>query len=812
MLKTIFKISLRNFRKQKINSFINILGFTIGIASCLFILLYILHEKSYDRFFGNSHNIYRLGFDISLASASSKDVVSPAPAAATFKNEFPEVVESTRLSRPREYIIHLNNRNFKESKIFYADDNFFDVFDFTLISGERDHVLKQPNSAVLTEEMVFKYFGNNPPLGETIVIGDDNTVYKVTGVVRNPPDNTHLHFNMLLSMSSFAGYQDMWGDLSFYTYIVLKDGASIEELEAKLPLLENKYIGPHISMAIGSSWDKFKADGNRFGMFLQPLTDIHLYSNLSSEIEPGGNPKNLYIFSIIAIFILLIACINFMNLSTARSQNRAGEVGVRKVLGSSRNQLVVQFIAESLLYSALSMILAIGLVQIFKHPFENLSGTSLNLNLFENWWILAGVIILATLVGLLAGSYPAFYLTSFQPIEVLKGENKASKKSGQLRHGLVVFQFAISIALIVSTILVYRQLSFVRQKNLGFDKENTIIIKNAHKLGTHIQTFKQSLVDEAKVINASVSSAIPGYEHTYGGKLYRSTESEEADHIVDLGAEHKFFSGLHADYDYLNTMKIELVSGRNFSPEFGADSLSVVINQVVARQFGWDDPIGKWLYIPGETGDPTYHIIGMVKDYHFESLHNEIKPLVLYLGMHENFINVRLQGGEMDRTLAGIEEKWYTFAPHVPFEFSFLDQDLDALFRAEQRFGQIFSYFTGLAIFIACLGLFGLAIFAAEQRTKEIGVRKILGSSIVNIIGLLTRNFLKWVLAANLIAWPIAWYAMNKWLQNFAYRINIGWGTFFIAAGIAVVVAFFTVAYQAVKAATANPVEALRYE
>ena len=604
----------------------------------------------------------------------------------------------------------------------------------------------------------------------------------------------------------------MWGDLSFYTYIVLRDGASIEEVEAKLPLLENKYIGPHISMAIGIPWDKFKANGNRFGMFLQPLTSIHLRTDLGGEIEPGGNPKNLFIFSIIAFFLLLIACINFMNLSTARSQNRANEIGVRKVLGSSRNRLVFQFLLESLLYSIVSMILAVGLVQLYKHPFENLSRTTLNMNYFASWWIFAGVIILTTFVGLLAGSYPAFYLTSFQPIKVLKGENKASKISGKVRHGLVVFQFAISIALIVSTLFVFRQLSYVRQKNLGFDKENTIIIKNVNKLSSHIQAFKQSLENEATIINVSVSSAVPGYEKSYGRTFFRRKDFEDADHIVDLTSENKYFSRFFVDYDYLKTMKIKLAGGRKFSPEFAADSLAVLINQLVAQQFGWDNPLGKLLYIPGEAGARTYHVIGVVKDYHFESLHNEIKPLVMFLGTNENYVNVRLQGGETERTLAKIEEKWNTFAPEVPFEFSFLDSDLDALFRAEQRFGQIFSYFTGLAIFIACLGLFGLTAFAAEQRTKEIGVRKILGSSVTDIVGFISQDFLKWVLLANLIAWPVAWYAMNKWLQNFAYRIEMSWWIFVLSGGLALVIAVITVSWQAIRAAMANPVEALRYE
>ncbi len=586
MLKNYLTIALRNILRHKTYSFINIAGFTIGIASCLLILLYIIHELSYDRFHEKADRIYRIGGEFRLGGAEWATATSPAPAAAGFRDEFPEVEDATRFFSPGEQVTRYQDKLFNETGLFYADGNFFSVFDFELLQGDPATVLLEPNSVVLTEETALKYFGTEAAIGEIITLGNDHTAYEVTGIAQDPPDNSHFDFIMLLSMvSSERGEGDQWGNFNLYTYIVLREGASPEALEAKISALYQSHMASILQEEIGISWEAFQEQGNRTGMFLQPLTSIHLHSNLDDELSPGGNPVNLYIFSMIALFILLIACINFMNLSTARSANRAREVGVRKVLGSARSNLVKQFLIESILFSIFAMILAIGLVELFLIPFNNIAGIKLTFSLFDHWWMAAGLVILTVLVGILAGSYPAFYLASFKPVDVLKGEIRAGRKSGRFRNGLVVFQFAISIGLIISTILVYRQLEYVRKKDLGFDKENVIIIPNARRLGNQLEAFKQELKNQFQVINASISSGIPG--QSYNMTLYKSAPPENTDKVFSITQEDQEFKNFRADYDYIETMKMELISGRNFSPEFASDSSAFLINDVVARRFGW---------------------------------------------------------------------------------------------------------------------------------------------------------------------------------------------------------------------------------
>ncbi|UCH62033.1 MAG: ABC transporter permease [Fidelibacterota bacterium] len=812
MFKNYITIALRNILRHKTYSFINIFGFTIGIASCLLILLYITHEMSYDRFHEKADRTYRLAGDAKIGNAEVATAHSPAPTAAGFRNEFPEVEDATRFFNPGEQVTRYQDKLFNETGLLYADDNFFGVFDFRLLQGDPATALLEPNSIVLTEESALKYFGTEPAIGEILTIGNDNTAYEVTGVVQNPPDNSHFDFNMLLSMSSSdRGESDVWLNLFLYTYIVLREGNSPEALEAKFPGLYQKYMAPQLQQFAGISWEDFEEQGNRIGFFLQPLTSIHLHSNLDSELSPGGNPINLYIFSAIALFILLIACINFMNLSTARSASRAREVGVRKVLGSARSNLVRQFITESILFSILATILAIGVVELVLVPFNNIAGINLTFRLFNHWWMTASLVALTILVGIIAGSYPAFYLASFKPVDVLKGENRVGKQSGRFRSGLVVFQFAFSIGLIISTMLVFRQLGYVRNKDLGFDKENVIIIPNINRLGNRVAAFRQELKEQSPIINASTSSAIPAHSG-FGGTLFKAEPPEDTGEGPTFTEEDQEFNNFSADYDYLETMKMELIGGRNFSPEFASDSAAFIINEAVARRFGWEDPVGRDIYVTGWEGQPRYRVVGVIKDYHFESLHKDIKPVVMSLGTTGNYLMARIQPGDVNKTLTMIEDKWREFAPNIPFDYSFMDEDFDALFRAEQSFGRIVSYFTGLTIFIACLGLFGLAAFTAERRTKEVGIRKALGASVPQVVGLLGKEFTTLLLIANVIAWPIAWYAMSKWLQNFAYRISLSWWTFLVAGALALLIALVTVSYQAVKAATANPVEALRYE
>ncbi len=813
MLKNYLIVTIRNLLQNKTYTFINLLGFTIGIASCLLIMLYITHELSYDRFHVKADRIYRLGGEFRLGGAEGSSATSPVPAAAGFKAEFPEVEDATRLRNAGEQVVRHNDQLLNETGLLYADNNFFDVFDFELLLGDPATALLEPNTVVLTEETALKYFGDEAAINDVLTIGDNNTAYRVTGIVRNPPDNSHIDFEMLLSMASRGDgemAQTAWGNFNLYTYLVLREGASLATLEAKIPSFYQSQMLP-LMQEIGISWEAFLGQGNQIRLILQPLASIHLHSNLDSELQPGGNPANLYIFSAIALFILLIACINFMNLSTARSANRAKEIGIRKTLGSAHGNLVRQFLTESILFSILGMILAIVLVELFIIPFNNAAGIELAFSPFTHWWLAAGLIILTLLVGVLAGSYPAFYLAALKPVEVLKGEIRTGVKRGKFRSGLVVFQFAISIGLIVSTFFIYRQLEYINNKNLGFDKENVLIIPNAGRLGNQLAAFKQELQEQPQVINASISSGIPGRD-SYGGTLYKGEPPENTDQGLSITEEDQDFQNFSADYDYIETMGMELMSGRNFSSEYSSDSAAFIINEAVARAFGWEDPVGKDIYVTGWDGQPRYQVIGVVRDYHLESLRNDIGPVVMSLGTTGQYLLVRIQPEDIRGSLAMIENKWREFAPNVPFDYSFLDDDFDFLLRDEQRFGQIVSAFTALTIFISCLGLFGLAAFAAERHTKEIGIRKVVGASVAQVVGLLSKEFLVLVLIANVIAWPVAWYAMRRWLEDFAYRIELGLGVFILAGLMALVIALVTVSWQTIRAATANPVEALRYE
>ena len=813
MFSNYLKIAFRNIRKQKGYAFINIFGFTLGIAACLLILLYVAHELSYDRFNEKADRIYRLASDVRIASQEpDRLATSAAPAAAAMMQDFPEVETATRIDNIGQTVVRSGDQMFNEDNMFYADPNFFEVFTFPMIAGNPATALNDPKSVVLTKSTAERYFGEQSALGKTLSIGESGEVYQVTGVVEDVPDNSHFDFDLLLSMKGYKRAETaQWGNMFLYTYLVLRKDADPASLEAKFPAVYSKYYGPLIETFLKQSWEEFRGEGNYFRFILQPLTDIHLHSHLRSELQPPGSVSNLYIFSSIALFILLIACINFMNLSTARSVKRAREVGVRKVLGSDRQSIIKQFLAESLMYTAVATLLAIGFVEFFLGTFNNIAGVNLSIGLFHQWWMLAGLVVVALGVGMIAGGYPALYLAGFQPADVLKGTVKSGRKSGRVRSGLVIFQFAISIGLILCTTLVYSQLRYIQTKDLGFDKENVLVINNANRLGNQKAAFYQAVTEQSGVVSASICQALPA-EGGYNGTLFKSTPPEFKQGAPQFSDKDILFSYFQADDHYLETMELRLKSGRNFSSEYASDSAAAIVNEVVVSSFGWEDPVGQYFYATGSEGTPRYHVIGVTENYHFESLHTRIKPVVLLMGNAGNRIAVRLQPGTVAGMVNTIKQTWQEFAPGAPFTYSFLDQDFDALFRAEQRFGTLVGYFTLLTIFIACLGAFGLAAFSAEQRTKEIGIRKALGASMPNIVLLLTRDFTRLVLIAFIIAVPVAYYFMHRWLQDFAYRVGVGPGSILITGVIALTVAFLSVGWQAVRAGRANPVEALRYE
>jgi len=813
MLKNYLKIAVRNLRKHKAYSFINIAGLAIGMACCILILLHVQSELSYDEHHEKAARIYRVAADLKFGGSHHRQAVTPAPLAEALVRDFPEAVAAARFRDQGSFLVKKQGeQNFKEERVVFADNAIFEIFTLPFLAGNPQQALVEPNAVVITQTTAQKYFGAGSALGQSLFF-DNEASYKITGVIADMPENSHFHFDFIASLATLEeSRNEDWSSNNFATYLLLKDGAEPAALQAKFPEMIKKYLGPQEEKLLGVSFDELIKRGNQALYYLQPLRDIHLHSDLAVEFEPNGNIKYIYIFSAIALFILLIACINFMNLATARAANRAKEVGIRKVAGSDRRQLVGQFLSESFFMSVLALILALVLVELLLPQFNRLAEKHLQTFYFGNWTLLAALLGIALLVGALAGSYPAFVLSSFKPISVLKGKWQAGAKSSRLRNTLVVFQFAASVILIVSTIIVKNQLQYIQSKNLGFNKEQVIVLHDAYALGEKLQAFKNEVLRNPGVVSGTVSGYLPVSSNRSDAGFWpegtRSGENAAAMQIWDV------------DYDYVRTMSMEIAKGRDFSEAFGADSSAIVINEKAAKTFGFDDPLGQRIYTfawtPGQGVDPnkfeTYTIVGVIKDFHFSSLKENISALGLRLGRSRGLMSFRFKTENAAALISFLENEWKEFAPDQPFAYSFLEQRFGAMYKTEQRVGDIFSIFSGLAIFTACLGLFGLASFTAEQRTKEIGVRKVLGATVGSVTTLLSKDFVKLVLIANLIAWPLAYFVMNRWLQDFAYRIEIGWWVFALAGGLALLIALLTVSTQAIKAALANPVEALRYE
>jgi putative ABC transport system permease protein len=816
MIKNYLIVALRNMRRQKIYSFINLSGLAIGMACCVLILLFVQYEWSYQRYHENAYNIYRVERDINFQDIHGTYPVTAHPYAHALKSDFPEIKEAVRIW-PSETDYLDQNHQYNRGYFIYADATVFDVFTWPLIQGNSETALIDPYSIVITEGIAERYFPDEDPIGKTLTMqwGKDYD-FKVTGVMNNVLENSHFTFDAIASYStlnSILGEEELgiWFSNSIYTYLLLQKNANPQELESKLPDWQEKYVGNRARELMGP-----EADINKFCIIkLKPLTDIHLYSHLEHEIQPNGNVTTVYIFSAIALLILLIACINFMNLSTARSLNRAKEVGLRKVVGAERGRLILQFLSESILLSFIALFFAIILIEILLPVFNSLTGIDLKIAYLKNILIPVGFLVIAIIVGLLAGSYPAFVLSAFQPISVLKGKFKSSSRGATLRKGLVVLQFSISITLIIGTLIVMSQLKYLRNKQLGFNKEHVVVIPNydANLLPTNMEVLRNEMLNDPAIISVGTSSRIPG-NRRFGDTMFRKSKTGDAmEDMVNI-------QNFEVSQEFLTTIGAEIIAGRNFSRKFPTDtSGGYIINEAAAKKIGWESPeIAVSKEFGRATGiNPVVYtdgkIVGVVKDFHFKSLHQKIEPVVMECDPKaDSYILVRIQPGNILETLSFLEDKMRQFSPTYPFEYFFEDEYFNNLYRSEERIQEIFGYFTFLAILIACLGLFGLASFTTEQRRKEIGVRKVLGASLANIIFLLTKEFLKWVIIANLIAWPIAWWILNKWLQNFAYHIDIEMWVFVISGGIALVIAVITVSYQAVKAAFNNPIEALRYE
>ncbi len=800
MFRNYLKIAFRNLLKYKAYSFINIFGLAVGITACIMILLYVNDEVSYDKYNTKAERTYRLYGRALMQGREFRMAVSPAPAGATLVHDFPEVVQYARLLPSANMLIKYKNNVFSETRFFWADSTLFDVFTIPFIKGNPRIALKQPHTVVLTESLAKKYFGNEDPLNK-IMNFEDGTAYTVSGVVKDCPSNSHFHYDIFASMASIeAGKSNFWINNNFYTYIVLKKGASVSALQAKFPELVKKYAGPQIYQAMGITFEDWEKKDNSYEFYLQPLTSIHLYSHLNNELEANSDIKYVYIFSIIAVFILMIACINFMNLSTARSITRSKEVGVRKVLGSNKSQLIKQFLTESFLLTFIAVLIAVLLVEILLPFFDNLAGKSLHTNYFHSLLAIPALFFVIIIVGLISGSYPAFFLSSFQPVKVLKGKATGNKGSW-LRSGLVIFQFSISIILFIGTMIIYSQMKYIQEADLGFNKEHVIVIQRAWALENHAQTFKEELLKSPNIIDATNTNDLPGRQF-----------SETVFKLENAPASQQFLMGLiSTDGNFAKTMGIKIAEGRYFSNQNPADSLAVIINESAVKTFNLKEPLGKRITFTGQN--LTCTIIGVVKDFHIRSLHQKIEPLVIYYGRGQtSYLPIRISSKDISGTISHIKDEWKKFVPNKPFEYFFLDEDLNKLYQSEQKTGEILTSFSLLAIFIACLGLFGLAAFTTERRTKEIGIRKALGASVPHVIFILSKEFSKWVLVANIIAWPVAYYFMNKWLQDFAYRININIWIFVLAGIAALLIALLTVISHSVKAATANPIKSLRYE
>lgn len=814
MLRNYFKTALRNLWKNKGFSAINIVGLAIGLATCLLILIFVMDELSYDRYNKHADRIYRLDGEIKFGGNHFILAVAPAPAGPAVLRDYPEVEKEVRFRNYGGRLVKKGNQNIKEEAVIMVDSTLFDVFTLPMIAGDPHTALKNIRSVVITERMAKKYFdvteASMPSVvGRTLVI-NDSIPYKVTGVLRDLPAQSHFHFDFFLPLAESEEAKrsaDGWLSNNFNTYVLLREGTDPKRFEAKLGGLVTKYVAPLLRAAVNISVEDFVRSGNMVGFSLTPLTAIHLHSNKTAELDANGNIQYVYIFSAIAAFILLIACVNFMNLSTARSANRAKEVGIRKVLGSLRGNLISQFMMESVLISFIAMLLALGLAGIFLPVFNQLSAKHMEMGLFTRPWLLPSMLGLVVIVGLLAGSYPAFFLSAFRPIAVLKGHVAAGFKTSWLRNSLVVFQFGISIFLIVGTAVIYRQLSYIHNRELGFNREQVMIVHNAYVLGSQARVFKEKLLHLPGVEGATVTGYLPTSDNRNDDAIFMSPDLDIKKSIS--------MQTWPVDDQYVPVLGMRMVQGRNFSKDLLTDSTAAIVNEAAVRLMQGRKPLESKIY---ELDDirtrktKEYHIIGVVKDFNFNSLREVVTPVILFLGRDQGRIALRIHSDNIHRLAGQIEAEWRKMAPAQPFSYIFMDDEFNNIYLSEQRMGGISFSFSLLAIFIACLGLFGLTAYAAEQRTREIGIRKVLGATVGGIIRLLSRDFLRLVVLAMVVAFPLAWWAMHRWLQDFAYRIVIGWEIYAVAALLAVGIALLTVSFQAVKAAVANPVRSLRSE
>ncbi|MBO3699927.1 ABC transporter permease [Fabibacter sp. E12] len=818
MFKNYLKVSWRNLKRQPFFTALNTFGLAIGMTGALLISLFLYDELTYDKMFADADRIYRVNIDNKIAGEANKYAAVSGPLAEIMRRDYPHLENLTRFKHTGSRLIRQleADQNVKEDNVVGADPAFFSMFGFDLILGDKNSALSEAKSLVMTRSAAEKHFGLNDALGQQMLL-DNDEVFLVTGIIEDLPDNSFLKdYSLFLSITSFADHDSpAWNNWNFPTFIKLKDGASVPDLQDYLASVKDRYLLPWAMKSFpGLTMESVKeqeASGNYMVFDAIPLTDIHLYSpNLSGDFNLNGDIQDVYILSFIGIFLVLLASVNFMNLSTARSLKRSKEVGIRKTLGSVRSAIIGQFLTEGILVTFLSLVLAIGLASLAMPYFNVLAGKSMTLP-FDRpsfWLIVLGA---SLLLGLFSGSYPAFLMSKFSPLKGLRG-GEQTVGGAKTRSLLVIIQFAVSVFLIASTLVVFRQLNFIQGKDLGFQKDQILVLNDVSAVGEQIETFKQEIDRLAKVEHTSLSSYLPTPSDRSGVTYFPEGEVFQASSAIIIDQ-------WHVDFDYVPTLNINLVSGRNFDRDLTTDSLGVILNESAIKMLGKtpEEVLGMRITDdfrnPDEAKMKFYTVIGVVKNFHFETMRNNIDALSLIIGRREaNLMMIKLNASDFSETIDQIDALWGELAPGQPFDYYFMDDSFNEVYKAEQRLGSIFITFTTLSIFIACLGLFGLAAFNAERRAKEIGIRKVLGATVTQITLRLSSDFLKLVVIGIIISLPLAWFAMDRWLQDFSYRIEIGWLVFAMAAAVAVLISILTVSHQSMKAALSNPIKSLRSE
>ena len=811
MLRNYFKVAWRNLLKNKVFSFINIIGLATGLTCFILISLYVSDELSFDHYNEKAERIYRINSYIKLGGSELTLPVSSDPMGSTVKKDFPQVEEYVRFYNSNgAKSIKNGNEYINEPNVTHADSTLFRIFTLPAIYGDTKNALNDPNTVVITERAAKKYFGAVDVVGRSIQTNENGkTLYKVTAVIKDVPHNSHFNFDLFFSMDNVQYEYGNFLSHNFQTYLLLKEGTNYKDVEKLFPKFIESYVLPQAKAVMQiNSMEEFEKAGSRLAYSLIPLLKIHLYSDLFPELGVNGDIKYVYIFSGVAILILLLACINFINLSTARSMKRSREVGIRKVLGTTKAKLIMQFLSESALTVIIALIIAIVIAWQVLPMFNDLSAKSLTPSmLFSNKMLLI-MISLPFVVSLLAGSYPSLFLSSFNPVTVLKGKANAGSHKSSLRSGLVIFQFFASIFLIVATITVYRQLDYIQKRKIGFNKEQVLVVDGTGVLRTGTESFKNEVKNMRGVINGTYSGFLPVSASARSDNTYSKEAVLTSSSILNM-------QSWRVDEDYIPTLGMEIKSGRNFSRQFGTDSSAIIINESTASLLGYSDPIGKKMYalVDNQTNEMRgYQIIGVVKNFNYESLRQRIGPLCFVLGNSSWSMSFRVKPENAEALIGQIGNKWKSLSTGTPFSYHFLDESFNNMYRAEQQVGRVAIAFAVLAVIIACLGLFGLTTYMAEQRTKEIGVRKVLGATVNNIVMMLSKDFLVLIVIATLVAFPFAWWAMNKWLEDFEYRVVVGWWIFAISGLLAILVALCTISFQAIKAALSNPVKSLRTE